>query len=104
MKKTYLISVKLSLMTKIRKEDYGHVWGKSVPDLWLCFCPEILLLCLSILFATIDYVFQLLFLKSQVFWCEVCVAPYTHQEYEQGNSNKKLGLNLLGQTSGDDKV
>ena len=89
----------MSLTTTIKRENLGPVWDKPVPDRWLCFCPNFLLLCWSSLAAFGEFTFQKL-VTNQQFGLEFCAVRqdtfYPHQDYEQVNFYKKSSLFFIG--------
>ena len=93
--------MKLSLTTTIKRRTLGPVWGKPVPDRWLCFCPNFLSFCWSSLVAFEDLIFQKL-VTNQLFGLKICAVRqdtiYPHQDYEQFNFYKKSSLYFIGWT------
>ena len=86
------------MTTTIREETSGCVWDKTVPDRWLCFCPNFLSFCWSYLVAFGEFTFQKL-VTNQLFGLECAVRQdtfYPHQDYEQVNFYKKLSLYFIG--------
>ena len=89
----------MSLTTTIKREIYGAVTDKPVPDRLLCFCPNFLLFCWSSLDAFGEFTFQKL-VTNQLFGLEFCAVRqdtfYPHQGYEQVNFYKESGLYFIG--------
>ena len=99
--------MKLSLTTTIKRENLGPVWDKPLPDRWLCFCPNFLLICWSSWDAFEEFTSRKLVTK-QLFGLEFCAVRqdsfYPHQDYEEVTFYKKSSLYFCGWSFRNGKI